>query len=138
MTRTCSAERRPRLWKFSLRPMNSTSFQPTPIPSRNRPPHSTSSEAACFATSTAWRCARIKTPTAKPILCVQPDRKPNKHERIVIGGGGGADPPALMVRGGIGAEHVVWRHQMGIAQPLRRLGIVAQHRGTGADIPDRQ
>jgi len=32
--------------------MNSTSFQPTPIPSRNRPPHSTSSEAACFATST--------------------------------------------------------------------------------------
>ena len=28
--------------------MNSTSFQPTPIPSRNRPPHSASRQAACL------------------------------------------------------------------------------------------
>jgi hypothetical protein len=43
----------PRLRKFSLRPVNSTGFQPTPTPSRKRPPHITSSEAACLATSTA-------------------------------------------------------------------------------------
>src|SRR5947207_15630887 len=53
MTSTCSSERRPRLWKFSLSPTNSTSFQPTPMPRRKRPPHSTSRQAACFATSTA-------------------------------------------------------------------------------------
>jgi hypothetical protein len=36
-----------------------------------------SSEAACFATSAACRWARINTPTAKPIRCVKPVRKPN-------------------------------------------------------------
>jgi len=48
-----------------------------PIPSRNRPPDNWSSEAACFATKTACRCPRIKTPTAKPMCWVQPDKKPN-------------------------------------------------------------
>src|SRR6267143_4297244 len=44
MTSTCSSDRRPRLWKFSLRPTNSISFHPTPMPSRNRPPDRTRSE----------------------------------------------------------------------------------------------
>ena len=74
MTCTCSSERRPRLWKFSLRPVNSTSFHPTPMPSRNRPLDSTSRQAACLATSTVWRCGRIRTPVEKPSLCVQPAR----------------------------------------------------------------
>lgn len=62
ITSTCSAERRPRFEKSSFSPVNSTWFQPMPTPSRNRPPpHSTSRHAACFATSTAWRCGRIST-----------------------------------------------------------------------------
>jgi hypothetical protein len=40
-----------------IRPMNSTSFQPTPMPSRNRPLHSTSRHDACFAINAVWRCA---------------------------------------------------------------------------------
>src|SRR5438067_8087521 len=77
MTCTCSSERRPRLWKFSLSPTNSTSFHPTPMPSRNRPPHSTSRQAACLATSTVWRCARISTWVEKSPIFVQPARNPN-------------------------------------------------------------
>src|SRR6516225_9980346 len=77
ITSICSSERRPRLRKFSLRPTNSTGFQPTPTPRRNRPPHSTSSEAACLATSTAWRWARISTWVENSIFRVQAARKPN-------------------------------------------------------------
>ena len=43
--------------------------------SRNRPPPRISSEAACFATSAACRCARINTPAAKPMLRVHSVRK---------------------------------------------------------------
>jgi hypothetical protein len=76
ITCTCSSERRPRLPKFSLSPVNSTGFQPTPTPKRNLPPQSSAREAACFAASTAWRCARISTPVAKSSF-VTPARKPN-------------------------------------------------------------
>ncbi len=39
--------------------------------------HNWSSDAARFATRRACRCAKINTPTAKPIRYVQPDKKPN-------------------------------------------------------------
>ena len=77
ITCTCSSERLPRLWKFSFRPTYSTGFQPTPMPKRKRPPDSTSSEAACLATSAVCRCARIMTWVENSIVLVQALRNPN-------------------------------------------------------------
>ena len=48
-----------------------------PDPETERPPHSRSSEAACLATSTAWRWARISTWVENSMFRVQPARKPN-------------------------------------------------------------
>ena len=55
----CSSLRAPRLWKSLSSPSYSTSFQPTPTPSRSRPPLRTSISAACLATSAVCRCGRI-------------------------------------------------------------------------------
>jgi len=125
-----------RLWKFSLSPTNSTSFQPTPIPSRNRPPHSTSSEAACLATSTAWRWARISTPAANPIC--RCSRRGNRTARtVVIGIGGGADTSSCMIGGRIDPQARDRAPPDGVAKPFRGLGVVAQYRRTRADVGHR-
>src|SRR5438067_2118840 len=58
----CSSIRRPRVRKSSPSASNSTGFQPTATPSRSRPPESTSTAAACLATSAVWRCGRIRMP----------------------------------------------------------------------------
>ena len=47
-----------------------------PMPNRNRPPESTSRDAACLATSTVCRCGRIRTWVEKSPMLVQPARKP--------------------------------------------------------------
>ena len=52
----------PRLWNSSPSASYSTGFQPTPTPRRNRPPLSTSTSAACLATSAVCRCGRMMTP----------------------------------------------------------------------------
>ena len=64
--------------------------------------------------------------------------KPEQHERVVIGGRGGADPPSAVIDVRVGAEHMVWGQQVRKAQPLGSLGIIADDRGSGADIADRQ
>ena len=54
----------------------STSFHPMPTPSRNLPRVSTSTSAACLATSTVWRCGRMSTPvTSSRFVCAA--RNPN-------------------------------------------------------------
>ena len=55
-----------------------------------------SSDAACFATKMASRCAKINTPTAKPICWVQPD-KSRTAERIVMGVCRGADAATAVI-----------------------------------------
>ena len=77
ITCTCSSERLPRFLKLSFNPTYSTGFQPMPMPKRKRPPDSTSSEAACLATSAVCRCGRIITCVENSILLVQALRNPN-------------------------------------------------------------
>ena len=61
-----------------------------------------------------------------------------QHERIVIGGGGGAHAAPAMVDVRIAAQHVIGRHEIVVAQPLGGLRIVAQDSRAGADVADRQ
>ncbi|MGH7031347.1 MAG: hypothetical protein ACREEZ_13065 [Stellaceae bacterium] len=56
----------------------------------------------------------------------------------MIGVPAGADAPFAVIRGRIGPEHVIGRHQMGKAHSFHRLRVVAQQRGIGADIGHRQ
>jgi len=77
-------------------------------------------------------------PDGKADLLGAARQKPEQHERVVIGGGGGADPPPGVIRIRVGAKDMIGRDQMGITDPLRRLRIIAQCRGAGADIADRQ
>ena len=58
----CSSRRLPRVLKSWPRASYSTRFQPMPTPSRNFPPVSRSTSAACLATSTVCRCGRIMIP----------------------------------------------------------------------------
>jgi hypothetical protein len=108
-----------------------------------------SSEAACFATSAAWRCAGINTPTAKPIFCVYPVRKPNSHERIMKGVHGATNTTEVgvahshfrgrrdedaSVRPRIGTEHVIPHEQLRVPKRFCSLRIVAHNRRTGPDV----
>ena len=60
-----------------------------------------------------------------------------QHEGIVIGGRRGADALAAVVDVGIAAQHMVGAEQVGEAQPLGGLRIVAQDGRAGADVTDR-
>ena len=64
--------------------------------------------------------------------------KAEQHKRVVIGGRRGADAPPAMIGVRVAAEHVVGRQQIGKAEPLGRLRVIADDRGAGADIADRQ
>ena len=98
---------------------------------------SASRQAACLATNAAWRCAKISTPAAKPTLLRDAGQEGEQHEGIVIGRGRGADAAPAIVLGRIAAQHVIGRHEIVEAQPLRCLRIVAQHGRAGADVTDR-
>ena len=76
MSAICSSQRRPRSRKFSPSASNSTSFQPTPMPSVMRPPLSTSTSAACLATSAVWRWGRIRMPVTNRMRSVTAARCP--------------------------------------------------------------
>ena len=83
-TSTCSSTRAPRFEKSSLSASYSIQFRPTPTPRRSRPPVSRSSSAACLATSTVWRCGRIRMRGDE--LQVPGDRaeEAEQHERLVV------------------------------------------------------
>ena len=70
----CSSERSPRLPNSLSSPSYSTAFQPTPTPSRSRPPLRTSTSAACLATRAVCRCGRITTPVTSSSEVVSPAR----------------------------------------------------------------
>jgi hypothetical protein len=55
-------------------PSYSTAFRPIPTPSRRRPPLSTSTAAACLATSAVWRWGRMSTPVTNSSDDVSPAR----------------------------------------------------------------
>ncbi len=76
-TAICSSMRAPRFVKRSPRASNSTAFQPTPTPRRSRPAESTSTAAACFATSAVCRWGRIRIPVTSSTRRVAAARKPN-------------------------------------------------------------
>ena len=61
----------------------STQFQPVPTPSRSRPPESSATSAACFATSAVWRCGRMITPVASSSRVVTRGEEAVQHERLV-------------------------------------------------------
>ena len=63
--------------------------------------------------------------------------KPEQHERVVIGGRRGADAAPSVVGRRIDPEHVIGRHQMRVAEPFGRLGVVAQDRRTRPDVAYR-
>ena len=73
---TCSSERLPLVCQSMPSAVYSLACQPTPMPSRSRPPDNTSTSADCLATSTAWRCGRIRMPVASPTRLVQAAMKP--------------------------------------------------------------
>ncbi len=56
-----SSMRAPRSWKFSPSASYSDSCQPTPTPSRMRPPESVSSVLTCLATSVGSRWGSTST-----------------------------------------------------------------------------
>src|SRR5690606_26303254 len=70
----CSSLRMPRSPNSLPSPSYSTLFQPTPTPSRSRPPLRTSTSAACLATSAVCRCGRITTPVTSSSEVVCPAR----------------------------------------------------------------
>ena len=65
------------LWKSSPSASYSSGFQPTPSPSRKRPPESMSTSAACFAASAVWRWGRMMIPVVSSIVRVHAAMKPN-------------------------------------------------------------
>ena len=69
--------RLPRVWKSSPSASYSSGFQPTPSPSRSRPPESMSTSAACLAASAVWRCGRMMMPVVSSIVRVHAAMKPN-------------------------------------------------------------
>ncbi len=77
------SSRRPRLAKSWPSASYSTQFHPVPTPSRSRPCESRSTSAACWATSTVWRCGRINTPVASSIRLVIAASVAHRHERVV-------------------------------------------------------
>ena len=56
-----SSMRAPRVWKLSPSAWYSDSCQPTPTPSRIRPPDRVSSVLTCLATRVGWRCGSTST-----------------------------------------------------------------------------
>jgi len=56
-----SSIRAPRVRNSSPSAWYSDSCQPTPTPSRTRPPESVSSVLTCLATSVGWRCGSTST-----------------------------------------------------------------------------
>ena len=120
MTSTCSSERRPRLRKFSLRPTNSTGFQPTP------PPDGTARRTARRARRPAWRRA---PPDAGPgsapgsrSRCCGCSRQGSRTAQTGRGKGRPTccDRPIGAARD-IDAEDMVGRRQILIADFLGRL-----------------
>src|SRR5438046_3959332 len=69
-------DRRPRVVKSSPSASNSTGFQPKATPSLSRPPESTSTAAACLATSAVWRCGRMMMPVTSSTRRVAAARNP--------------------------------------------------------------
>ena len=61
-----------------------------------------------------------------------------QHERVMIGGGGGAHPPASRIGIGVLAQHMVGCDEEVEPEPLRRLGVVTQDARPGADVANRQ
>jgi hypothetical protein len=55
----------------------STVFHPTPTPSRNRLPDRIATSAACLATSTVWRCGRMRIAVTSSTVVVHAARNPN-------------------------------------------------------------
>ena len=80
---SCSSERLPRLPNSSPRASYSTAFQPSPTPSRSRPPLSRSTSAACLATSAVCRCGRMITPVTSSSVVVTRRQVAEHHQRLV-------------------------------------------------------
>ena len=84
-----SSMRRPRLWNGSSRASYSDSCQPTPTPSRTRPPERVSRVATCLATSTGWRCGSTSTSVPSPMRDVADATKLSVISASMIGIFGG-------------------------------------------------
>ena len=70
ITATYSSVRTPRSSKEAPITSNSSRIQPTPIPSKTRPPLIRSSVATCFAATTGLCCGRMRTPVPSLIRVV--------------------------------------------------------------------
>ena len=79
----CWSMRLPRVWKSSPSASYSSGFQPTPSPSRKRPPESMSTSAACLAASAVWRCGRMMMPGHELDRPRAGGDEPEQDERLV-------------------------------------------------------
>jgi hypothetical protein len=71
-------------------------------------------------------------------LCRAAGQEAEQHERVVIGVGRRADTVAAMRAVGIGAEHMVGRDEIIIADPLGGLRVIANAGGACADVNHRE
>ncbi len=136
MTWTCSSDRLPLLWKFSLRPTNSISFQPTPMPNRKRPPLSTSRLAALFGNQHCLTLREDQYLGGEFDLLRAGSDEAERHERIVE-----QAEPARTAAGGVrrvAAEHVVRQRQAVVTFGLGELGVFTHDRAIAADVAERQ
>jgi hypothetical protein len=121
MTRTCSAERRPAIVEilvesdeFDLIPADADAEAESPAAQ-----HVERSRLLCDQHRLTLR--QYQYTDGKADLLRAAGKKPEQDEGVVIGGGCRADAPAAVVGSRVGAEHMIRRHQMAEAQPLRRL-----------------
>src|SRR5438132_13350200 len=107
MTRTCSVERLPRLWKFSLWPVNSTSLQPNADPEPDPAAGQQAERGRLLRHQDRLALRQDQHTHGKADLAGAAGYKAKQHKRVVIRVGGGADAAAAVIGLRIDPEHAV-------------------------------
>ena len=106
-----------------------------PIPSRDRPLHSTSRHAACFAIRAVRRCVIIRTPVESPGFRRHARQVTQQHEQIMeqILGRIAVRIPTWS-RSNVGAQHVIRRFKKVVACRLQPVSVLVHRVRIAAGI----
>ena len=125
----------PPLPRHAEAPRTPRSSSRCPTPRRSRPPDSTSTSAACLATSAVWRWGRMITAGLELDRRGHPGEEAEQHERLVERVLLGVGAPQLGLPALVdGAEDVVVGDDVAEAEPLGGLGVVADGDRVVADL----
>ena len=117
--------------------MNSTSFQPTPMPSRKRPPRQHVETGRLLGDEHGLALRQDQDAGRKAELLRAAGEIAEQHERVVEQIVDVVAVPARPARG-VDPEHMVGRLEEIVADRLRRLRVFAHDRRLAADIAPRQ